>query len=67
MTYGTVKWFSDARGYGFIAPDEADTDVFVHYSGIQGSGFRSLQQDQRVAFAVEHTDKGPQARQVRPM
>ena len=61
---GTVKWFNDAKGYGFIAR-EAGEDVFVHYSAIEGAGFRSLREDQRVEFAVEQGNKGLQAVQVR--
>ena len=61
---GTVKWFNDAKGYGFIAR-EAGEDVFVHYSAIEGGGFRSLREDQRVEFAVEQGNKGLQAVQVR--
>jgi CspA family cold shock protein len=61
---GTVKWFNDAKGYGFISR-EAGEDVFVHYSAIEGAGFRSLREDQRVEFAVEQGNKGLQAVQVR--
>ncbi len=60
---GTVKWFNDAKGYGFISR-EAGEDVFVHYSAIEGDGFRSLREDQQVEFAVEQGPKGLQAVQV---
>ena len=58
---GSVKWFNDAKGYGFITTDENE-DVFVHHSEIQGLGFKSLEEDQRVEFTVETTDKGLQAK-----
>jgi CspA family cold shock protein len=63
---GTVKWFNDAKGYGFISR-EAGEDVFVHHSAIEGEGFRSLQEDQRVEFTVEQGPKGLQAVQVRAL
>ncbi len=63
---GTVKWFNDAKGYGFISR-EAGEDVFVHHSAIEGEGFRSLQEDQRVEFVVEQGPKGLQAVQVRAL
>ena len=61
---GTVKWFNDQKGYGFIARENGD-DVFVHYSAIEGGGFRSLMEGDRVEFTVEHNDKGPSATNVR--
>lgn len=63
---GTVKWFNDAKGYGFISR-EGGEDVFVHFSAIQGSGFRSLKENQRVEFSVEQSPKGPQAVDVTPL
>lgn len=63
---GTVKWFNDAKGYGFISR-EAGEDVFVHHTAIEGEGFRSLQEDQRVEFAVEQGPKGLQAVHVRAL
>lgn len=61
---GIVKWFSRVKGYGFISPDGGTKDVFVHYSSIQGEGYRNLEEGQRVEFIIEQTDKGPQAAQV---
>lgn len=65
MAQGTVKWFNAEKGYGFIAPEDGSSDVFVHYSEIQGSGFRTLEEDQRVEFEIGEGSKGPQAQQVR--
>jgi CspA family cold shock protein len=62
---GTVKWFSRVKGYGFIAPDNQEEEIFVHFSGIEGEGFRNLEKGQRVSFQVEQTEKGPQATSVR--
>jgi CspA family cold shock protein len=67
MAQGTVKWFNAEKGYGFIAPDDGSADVFVHYSAIQSSGYRSLDEEQRVEFEVTQGQKGPQADQVRPI
>jgi len=61
-----VKWFNAEKGYGFIAPDDGTSDVFVHYSEIQMSGFRSLDENQRVSFEVGQGQKGPQATGVTP-
>jgi cold shock protein len=61
MTQGTVKWFNGEKGFGFIAPDDGSKDVFVHYSEVQGSGFRTLEENQRVQFEIEQGPKGPQA------
>jgi cold shock protein len=63
---GTVKWFNDAKGYGFIARDGAD-DVFVHYSAIRNPGFKTLEEGQRVEFTVEQGRKGLQAVDVDPL
>jgi CspA family cold shock protein len=67
MAQGTVKWFNAEKGYGFIAPDDGTADVFVHYSAIQSSGYRSLEEEQRVEFEVTQGQKGPQADQVRTL
>ena len=58
---GSVKWFNDAKGFGFITTDDNE-DVFIHHSEIQGEGFKTLEEDQRVEFTVEKTDKGLQAK-----
>ena len=61
MAQGTVKWFNSEKGFGFIAPDGGTKDVFVHHSEIQGSGFRTLEENQRVEFEITQGAKGPQA------
>lgn len=61
---GTVKWFSNEKGYGFIVPEEGGEDLFVHYSEIDTEGFKSLEENDRVEFTVGQTDKGPNAQDV---
>ncbi|GHS90363.1 hypothetical protein FACS1894204_08770 [Synergistales bacterium] len=63
MAQGTVKWFNESKGYGFITADEGK-DVFVHYSAIQGEGFKTLQEGQKVSFEIVNGEKGPQAANV---
>jgi len=66
MASGTVKWFNDAKGFGFITPDGGGEDLFVHFSSIQGNGFKSLQENQKVTFEVTQGPKGKQASNVTP-
>ena len=63
MAEGTVKWFSEQKGFGFIKQDDGN-DIFVHYTGIQGTGFKSLEEGQRVRFEIETSPKGPKANNV---
>ena len=65
MARGTVKWFSEEKGYGFITPEEGGEDLFVHYSAIEGSGFRSLKEGERVSYEPTRGRKGEQAANVR--
>jgi CspA family cold shock protein len=65
MAQGTVKWFNAEKGFGFISTDDGTGDVFVHFSAIQGDGYRSLEENQRVEFDVARGPKGPQAESVR--
>ena len=66
MITGTVKWFNDAKGFGFITPEDGGKDVFVHHSAIQGSGFKSLAEGQKVKFELTQGPKGPSAANVTP-
>ena len=65
MATGTVKWFSDEKGFGFIAPDDSGPDLFVHHSAIAGSGFKTLAEGAKVEFEVAQGQKGPNAENVR--
>ena len=64
MATGTVKWFNDSKGFGFISPEDGSADVFVHFSAVQGDGFRTLAEGQAVSYEVENGPKGPQATAV---
>jgi cold shock protein len=67
MATGTVKWFNDDKGFGFITPDDQGKDLFVHHSGINSSGFKSLAEGARVEYEAERGDKGPKAVNVTPL
>ncbi len=67
VSTGTVKWFNETKGFGFISPEEGGNDIFVHHSAIQGSGFKTLDEGQRVSFEVEQTAKGLAAANVSPI
>ena len=67
MAEGTVKWFNDAKGFGFITPDDGSEDLFAHFSSITGDGYKSLKEGQRVTFEVTDGKKGPQAENVTAM
>jgi CspA family cold shock protein len=64
MSTGTVKWFSDEKGFGFITPDDRSQDVFVHHSAIVGDGYKSLDEGAKVSYEAEPSDKGPRASNV---
>jgi CspA family cold shock protein len=65
LATGTVKWFSDQKGYGFIKPDDGGKDLFVHYSNVEGDGFKTLQEEQKVEYEASQGQKGPEATRVR--
>ncbi|MCD6044511.1 MAG: cold-shock protein [Burkholderiales bacterium] len=67
MATGTVKWFNDAKGFGFITPDGGGKDVFAHFSAIQGSGFKTLKENQKVSFEITQGPKGDQAANIKPI
>jgi CspA family cold shock protein len=67
MTTGTVKWFNADKGFGFITPDDGGADVFAHFSAISSSGYRSLDENQKVEFDVTQGQKGLQAENIRPL
>jgi CspA family cold shock protein len=67
MAQGIVKWFNAEKGFGFITPDGGSEDVFAHFSAIQSSGYRTLEENQRVEFEITQGQKGPQAANIRPL
>jgi CspA family cold shock protein len=67
MATGIVKWFNSEKGYGFITPEDGTKDLFVHFSGIEGEGYRSLNEGQKVEYTETQGQKGPQASRVRPI
>ncbi|MBZ0136003.1 MAG: cold shock domain-containing protein [Planctomycetes bacterium] len=67
MATGTVKWFNDDKGYGFVTPDDGGADLFAHYSAIQSDGFKSLKEGQKVEFEIGQGRKGPAAENIRPL
>ena len=67
MANGTVKWFNDSKGFGFISPSEGGEDLFAHFSAIQSAGFKTLTENQKVEFDVTTGPKGKQATQIKPM
>lgn len=67
MATGTVKWFNETKGFGFIAPENGGEDLFAHFSAIQGSGFKTLAEGQRVEFDISQGAKGKQASNIRPL
>ena len=66
MITGTVKWFDDSKGFGFVTPEDGSKDVFVHHTAIQGTGFKTLSEGQQVQFEVEQGPKGPSAVNLQP-
>jgi len=67
MANGTVKWFNDAKGFGFITPDGGGEDLFAHFSEVKADGFKSLQENQKVSFEVKQGAKGKQASNIQPL